>query len=143
VKFGCYVHIADAVRICLTIHRSLAAAQQSLPESAAAQEIPVLLASNPTLIFQFVEDSRTQRVVLGVETHIDDVRFGQVLEPVGRSMFDELIEIDRMIDRAQVVVEKGGIGVFVGSLNFSPEELTEDLGFLLGFGQKPQQGASL
>ena len=81
----------------------LGAAQQRLAEHARLEEVEVLLAAHRVL-------DREQRLRgrLGgrADLHLEEVRLGEVLQPVAGGVRGELVEVHGVVDLGELVVQQ-------------------------------------
>ena len=113
-----------------------------MPKSAPFQKIEVLFPRDHIAPLQFPQH-RPHRLGKLLLLHVGDVGLGQILQLMSRRVFDELVEVNRLVGGAEIVVKETGIGVFEGSFQFLPHHAMVEVGLGFGFGEKLEQGSSL
>ena len=114
-----------------------APAKEGLPETAAFEEVQVLLAQQ-AMGSQLPQDV-PHRIEESMVGHLKEIGFSEVLEFVTGSVGHELREIDRLIDLGQFVVVKVARDVLPNPVQFHRHQAPVFVGGVLGLGEELNQ----
>ena len=104
------------------VDRELGAAQQRLAEHARLEEVEVLLAAHRVLDR---EQRLRGRLGGGADLHLEEVRLGEVLQPVAGGVRGEVVEVDGVVDRGELVVQQRRVAAGEHALGLVAHERPE------------------
>ena len=111
-------------------------AKQGLAKRPAAQEIPILLAPDDVIGIEPLKDCLHMGGICELLL-FTNVRLAQKLQPVFLCVGHELVKVEGLINRAQVVVEKTGVRIFPNAPQFTFKHL------LVWVGRRPASDNNL